>query len=171
MEVTALGTNEKLEQNKHEEPMSLLSRSLLTGFIGGILWGGLAAIAYYFNFVEVSPKSYVLRSWTQAGWTDTWLGNVIALLFVGVLSILIALLYYGIFKKIESMWMGVVFGIVLWAILLFILQPIFPNIKPALELNYETLITMLCLFVLYGTFIGYSISYDYHDMLRKKQQQ
>jgi len=166
-----LENNEKLEQSKQEEPMSILSRSLLTGFIGGILWGSLATLAYYFNFVEVSPKSYVIKSWTHAGWTDMWLGNVIAILLAGFLSILIALLYYGVFKTIQSMWMGVVFGIALWAILLFILQPIFPNIKPASELEYETIVTMLCLFVLYGTFIGYSISYDYHDMLRKKQQE
>lgn len=150
--------------------MSILSRSLLTGFIGGLLWSSLGALAYFFNFTEVSPKMYVLRSWTTAGWTDTWLGNVIAILLVGLLSILTALLYYGLFKKIESMWMGVAFGAILWAVVLFVLQPVFPNIKPATNLNQETIVTMLCLFVLYGTFIGYSISYDYHDMLRKEQQ-
>lgn len=171
MEVGTLQENQTIDQNKQEESMSILSRSLLTGFIGGLLWGSIGSLAYYFSFTEVSPKMYVLRSWITAGWTDTWLGNIIAILLLGFLSILIALLYYGLFKKIKSMWMGVIFGILLWAVLVFVLQPIFQNIKPVTDLTMETIVTMLCLFVLYGTFIGYSISYDYHDMMRKEQTQ
>jgi len=162
--------NKQLEQNKQEESMSLLSRSLLTGFIGGMLWSSLGVLAYLFNFSEIAPKTYVLRSWLTEGWTDTWLGNIISIFLIGVISVFIAFLYYGLFKKVNSMWMGVAFGIVLWAILLFVLQPIFPNVKPAADLKLDTIITTLCLFILYGTFVGYSISYDYHDMKLKEEQ-
>lgn len=55
------------------------------------------------------------------------------------------------------------YGIVLWVILFYILQPIFPNIPSLHELDKDTIITTLCLFIVYGTFIGYSISYDYHE--------
>ncbi|GAB3052125.1 YqhR family membrane protein [Virgibacillus ainsalahensis] len=155
--------SQQLEQNKKEHIGSLLSRSLLTGFIGGILWSVLGVIMYYFNFTEIGPKHYLLRSWNTAKWTDGWLGDIISILMVGLISIAAALIYYGIFKKVNSMWMGAAYGIILWLIIFFMLQPIFTNIPPLAELSFNTIISTICLFILYGTFIGYSISYDYND--------
>jgi hypothetical protein len=151
-------------QGKTEERLSLLSRALLTGFIGGILWSSIGSLMYYFNFSEVAPKSFLLKSWLDASWTDRWLGVIIAILLAGVISILPALIYYGLFKKINSMWMGVLYGVVLWVIIFYLMQPIFTNIPQLIDLSYNTIISTICLFILYGTFIGYSLSYDYHDM-------
>lgn len=170
MEVYRMKGNKQLEQNKQEDSMSFLSRSLLTGFIGGLLWSGLGVAAYYFNFSMVAPRTYVLRSWLTAEWTDTWLGNIISILIVGAISVLVAFLYYGLFKKVNSMWMGVAFGIILWAILFFVLHPIFPNVAPITNIDQNTVVTTLSLFILYGTFVGYSISYDYNDMVLKEEQ-
>lgn len=153
----------KLDQNKQEEFHSLFARSLLTGFIGGIIWSILGLFMYYFNFTEVGPTSFMLRSWLDAKWTTEWLGDVISIVMIGVLSIVVALIYYGLLKKVSSMWAGAVFGIVLWGVVFFLLQPIFPNIPPLGDLSKYTIIASLCLFTLYGTFIGYSISYDYED--------
>lgn len=61
------------------------------------------------------------------------------------------------------MWISVVYGIILWGIVFYLLQPIYTNIPKLVELNTNSIVTSLCLFILYGTFIGYSISYDYHD--------
>lgn len=170
MEVFVLEEDKKLEQNKQEQPMSLLSRSLITGFVGGLLAGFFGVIIYFFNFSEVSPKSYLIRSWVTADWTDGWLGNTLSILMVGVLSLLTAFIYYGLFKKINSLWMGVGFGIILWGIVFYIIQPIFPNIPDLMDLNRYTIVSTLCLFILYGTFIGYSISYDYADTIRKEEE-
>ncbi|MGJ9456943.1 YqhR family membrane protein [Oceanobacillus sp. CF4.6] len=147
-----------------EEQLSIFSRALLTGFIGGILWSSIGSLMYYFNFSEVSPKSFLLKSWLDASWTDGWLGVIITILLAGILSIMAALIYYGLFKKINSMWMGLLYGVILWVIIFYIMQPIFPNIPRLIDLTYNTIVSTLCLFILYGTFIGYSISYDYHDM-------
>jgi hypothetical protein len=70
------------------------------------------------------------------------------------------------------MWMGVIFGIVLWGIIFFVLEPLFPNIPAFGDLEINTLVSTACLFILYGTFIGYSISYDYHDTrIKEKKEQ
>ncbi|MFC3039040.1 YqhR family membrane protein [Virgibacillus xinjiangensis] len=159
---------EKLEQNKMEEPMGLLPRSLLTGFIGGIFWSFIGFIMYYFNFTELSSKHYLLRSWNRSGWTDTWLGEALSILLVGLLSIVVALVYYMLLKKVNSLWAGAAYGIILWVVINYIATPIFENIPPANELSLETIISSLCLYILYGTFIGYSISYDYHETQLKK---
>ncbi|MBY7143394.1 hypothetical protein KFZ56_10105 [Virgibacillus sp. NKC19-3] len=161
--------NQQSEKNRTgEDPQSILPRSLLTGFIGGLLWGVIGVIMYYFNFSEVSIKSYLLRSWTTATWTDTWLGDIVSILLVSVISILSAFIYYGLFKKINSMWFGIAYGIILWGIVFYVFQPIFPNVPPVTDLNANTIVSTICLYTLYGTFIGYSISYDYHDTKLKK---
>ncbi|WP_226035044.1 YqhR family membrane protein [Aquibacillus saliphilus] len=154
---------EKLEQNKHEKPIPILSKSLLTGFIGGVLWSFFGALASYFNFTTVSPASFVLRSWLQTDWSDGWLGELISIMVIGLLSVLTALLYYGLLKKVEGIWPSVSFGIALWFVVFYLLQPIFPNVEHMTHLSSDTILTTLCLFVLYGTFIGYSIAYEYQD--------
>lgn len=141
----------------------VLLRTLLTGFIGGLFWGSLSVILYYFNFIEVSPKAYFLRSWTKATWTSGWKGDIVTIIIASLLSIGIAALYFGILKKVQSIWMGVVFGIALWLVVLFGFHPLFPHVQSVIDLRTNTIISSLCIFILYGTFIGYSISFDYHD--------
>ncbi|RLL48103.1 hypothetical protein D8M04_02170 [Oceanobacillus piezotolerans] len=155
--------NKKLEQNKHIETLPLLPRSLLTGFIGGIFWSTIAILMYYFNFSEVSPRLFILRSWLKDEWTDGWLGDLVSIILVGLISIIVALIYYSTLKKVNSMWAGVLFGIVLWCLIFLLFQPIFNNIPSFSELQLNTIVSTLCLYILYGAFIGYSISYDYHD--------
>ncbi|ALX48059.1 YqhR family membrane protein [Lentibacillus amyloliquefaciens] len=157
----------QLEQNKREEPVSILSRSLLTGFIGGLIGGFFGVVLYYFNFSEVAPRSYVFRSWLTADWIDTWLGTVLSILVIGVISLGSALIYFMLFKKINTLWMGAVYGILLWVIVFYLLQPIFPNIPHVMDLKSDTIVSTICLYILYGTFIGYSISYDYNETLNK----
>ncbi|WP_430785322.1 YqhR family membrane protein [Virgibacillus flavescens] len=160
-----MAKRQKLEQNKQEKSYSLLARSLLTGFIGGLIWSTFGFFMFYFNFSSVSPASFILRSWLDAKWTHEWLGNIISIVVVGVISIVVALLYYMLLRKRHSMWVGTMFGIVLWGLVFYILQPIFPNIPDLRELGKNTIVSTFCLYVLYGTFIGYSISYDYNDTI------
>ncbi|TRM12684.1 hypothetical protein FH966_13775 [Lentibacillus cibarius] len=163
-----MGTEDKqLEQNKQEEPLTVLSRSLITGFVGGIVFGFLGIALYYFNFSEVTPKSYLLRSWIIADWTDSWLGNTLSIIITGLLSIAVTFIYYIFLKKIETFLMGGAYGLILWGIVFYLLQPIFPNVPPLVDLNAYTIVSTICLYILYGTFIGYSISYDYNEAVHK----
>jgi hypothetical protein len=42
-----------------------------------------------------------------------------------------------------------------------VLNPIFPDMKPFLDLSRNTVITSVCIYLVYGLFIGYSINYEY----------
>jgi hypothetical protein len=42
-----------------------------------------------------------------------------------------------------------------------VLNPIFSEMKPFLDLSRDTVITSICLYLVYGLFIGYSINYEY----------
>src|SRR5699024_2163 len=156
---------------KQERKKNLLSRSLMTGFIGGIIWSIVGTFMYYFNFAEVALKTILLRSCTNAKWVNGWLCDIVSILIIGVISILIAFIYYGLLINVVYMWIGVVYGLIFWGIIFYILQPVFPTLTPVVDFDNETIVTTLDLFILYGTFIGYSISFYYNDMRIKEKKE
>jgi hypothetical protein len=155
--------NPKLEQNKREKPVSQLGKVILTGFIGGIFWSFLAYLSSLLNFTEVSPN-LILQPIALGDWKNGTLGEIISIVLIGLLSIGVALAYYAILKRFKSMWIGFLYGIALWGLVFFILNPIFPNLQTVFELSRATIVTTVCLYILYGVFVGYSISFDYNEL-------
>lgn len=145
------------------------NKALYTGFIGGIVAGLFGIFLYYFNFIEIHPKSFVLTSWNDASWTDGKLGTFISDILIGLISIGVAFVYYLIFKSVKNMWMSIVYGIMLWGVVFYLLQPIFTNVPSLNELETSTIVSTICLYILYSVFIGYTISYDYM-IYRHKQK-
>lgn len=164
------GIQQQLEQNQQEEPMSHVSRVVMIGLFGGLFWSLLGYIAYIFNFTEMGP-ALILEPWIDAEWKNSPLGNFIGIAIISLASILIALLYNAMFSKFDKLWIGITFGLALWGLVFYLLNPIFPNLKPVTELDPNTIITTICLYILYGVFIGYSISYDAVEMKKLKEQQ
>ncbi|KHE69167.1 YqhR family membrane protein [Halobacillus sp. BBL2006] len=156
-------TDQPKQQNQQEPQQSVFTKALITGFTAGVLWSGLATIAYYFHFTEVSAASFFFRSFLQTAWTGTWLAEVLAILLVGILSLVSAIVYYMLLKTKNGIWPGLIFGLVLWLVIFVVLTPLFPAIPAFLELSSDTWVTTGCLFILYGVFIGYSISYEYRE--------
>lgn len=161
---------ENAEWNDTLKPINVFTKTLLAGATGGILWSILSVILYYFNFTEVAPKSFLLRPWFITAWADQWQGHLLSIILSGILSLIPAIIYYLLFRKFNTMWIGAAYGIGLWIVLFYMLQPLFPRTVPVTELSQETVVTTLCLFILYGVFIGYSISFDYHEMKIKQNQ-
>lgn len=157
-----------MEKNKQSAKLDwdsikyLLPRSLLTGFIGGMLWGFVGFVAYYFNFTKLSPTTYLIASWTDATWAKGWLGNTLAIVGVGCISVIAAFIYYCLFKRIYNLWAGIAYGLLLWLLISYVLHPIFPEINKITTYGKDTITTSACLILLYGLFVGYSISYDYY---------
>lgn len=155
--------NPKLEQNKNEKPLSHLSKVMIIGFFGGIFWSFIGYIAYYFNFTELGP-SLILQPWAIGDWKNETIGQWIGIIVIGIISIGAALLYNVFLKNTQKIWPGILFGVALWAIVFYILNPIFPNLESVREFSINTIITTICLYILYGVFVGYSISYDAEQM-------
>lgn len=158
------------EQHQNNQPMSFMTMVIFTGLIGGIFWSGLAYLAYVINLTEIHPK-VVMEPWTVGDWKDSWLGTVISILIIGVISIVSALIYYALLRKFPSIWVGILYGAVLFLLVFFVLNPIFPGISPFHELERNTIITSLCFYVLYGVFVGYSISYEEGEVNYKKKRE
>lgn len=50
----------------------------------------------------------------------------------------------------------------------FLFNPIFEDVKSITELKSDTIVTTLCLYILYGLFVGYSISFNYNELTSDK---
>jgi len=148
-----------------------LGRALIIGAVGGFLWSLFLAVSYFFNLTEVAPKTFLLKPWIQAGWSDRLVGHIVAIIIASILSLFPAVIYFGLFRKVNSIWMGVGYGILLWGITFFLMQPLLPYTRPMTDLSLETWVTTVCIFILYGLFTGYSISYDYHETKIRKIRQ
>ncbi|WP_101844262.1 YqhR family membrane protein [Halobacillus sp. Marseille-P3879] len=151
------------DQRKQEPPQSVLAKAITIGFVSGILWSTLGAISYYFSFSEVSAASFIFRSFWYTNWTSSLLAEILAVIIVSLFSMFVSLIYYVTLKRINGIWPGIVFGIALFAVIFFALNPIFSAVPAWNELTGDTYVTSVCLYILYGVFIGYSISYEYQE--------
>ena len=152
---------QKKEELK-EEPMSFITLVVLTGLIGGIALSSLGYLAYIFNFTSIPPR-VILEPWALGSWKKEWLGTVISILLIGALSIVAAIVYFAALRKINNMWMGIIYGLILFLLVFFVLNPLFPGIEPFRKMDLNTLVTSICLYIVYGLFVGYTISYEENE--------
>ncbi|KMK76981.1 YqhR family membrane protein [Alkalihalobacillus pseudalcaliphilus] len=155
----------RLEQNEKEQQMSFHTKVVLIGFFGGLIWSSVWYFSFFFNFIRVGP-ALMLLPWTLGDWKDTYIGQLVGIAVIMILSIGLAYLYKVTLQKVKSMWAGVGFGILLWVLVFYILNPLFPGLKTVQNLDSNTIVTSICLFALYGLFVGYSISYEYGEQKR-----
>ncbi|WP_059171105.1 YqhR family membrane protein [Bacillus sp. FJAT-27445] len=135
---------------------------LLTGLWGGLFWSFIGQVGYYFHFTKISPRA-VLGPWALGSWKNGWLGTLVAIVLIALISIGTAFIYSALLKKTGGILSGIGYGIVLFLLVFLLLNPMFPGISPFGRLDQNTMYTSICLFILYGVFIGYSISYDYKN--------
>ena len=163
--VVLMANDHKIEN--YPKSMSFLAMVFWTGLFGGVFWGTIGYIASFFNFSEVGPN-IILEPWSLGDWKNGWIGTVVSIMLMGVFSIFAAFVYYAVLRKFKGLWVGIGYGLVLFLLVFFILNPLFPGIKPFSDLSKDTIITSICLYIVYGTFIGYSINYVFE--LNKVQE-
>lgn len=162
----------KLEQSQREKPLSFFAMVMTIGFVGGLVWSTIAYFAYVFNFTEIRPN-VIIEPWTIGAWKEQWLGTVISIILMGLISIGAAILYYSTLRKFNNLYVGMLYGVLLFLLVFLVLNPIFPGIRPFTELPRMTIITSVCIYILYGVFVGYSISYEENEIRKiesKKSQ-
>lgn len=159
---------QRLEQNQHERPLSFVTMVVITGFVGGVLWSSIGLLCYFFNFSEVQPNM-ILEPWALGDWKQGWIGTVFSIILIGILSIAVALIYYATLRKVNGIWAGALLGIVLFFLVFYVLNPIFPGLKSFWKLSSDTLITTACLYILFGVFVGYSISFEEDERAASKE--
>ncbi|MGG1573676.1 YqhR family membrane protein [Fictibacillus sp. NRS-1165] len=153
----------KQDKNKRDEAMSFMARVVSVGFFGGLFWGIVGYFAYYLNLSKIGP-ALILAPWALGKWKSQWLGQLIGVIAISLISILVAICYRYLLSRVKSMVGGLTFGILLWVIVFYLLHPIFPGLEPISQLGRNTIATTLCLYILYGVFVGYSISFEFQEL-------
>lgn len=156
----------KTSDKKRIARLPLSANVAIIGLFGGLIWSLVGYFAFYFNFMRVGP-ALVLMPFAFGEWKDTYIGQLVGIGVISLLSIAIAFLYKIIFQKVFNMWAGIFFGFLLWIIVFHFLNPLLPGLKSVQNLDSNTVITSLCLYILYGAFIGYSISYQYKEKMKE----
>jgi hypothetical protein len=157
------------KEKKYPKPMSFPAMVFWTGLFGGIFWGLIGYVAYLFNFTVVRPN-VILEPWALGYWKNEWLGTLISIILLGVFSVAAAFIYYFALRRIKGVWIGMGYGLVLFLLIFFVLNPLFPSIEPLNQMNRDTIITSICLYMVYGLFIGYSINYEYQNTTGKEKE-
>lgn len=142
----------------------LFLRTIIIGIFGGVFWGIFFLIMYGLKIMEIAPTMLLKIVFQDEKWIEKWYAYLIFILMISILSIFIALIYFFVFKQWKSWIVGAFYGIGLWVFTYFILPIILKNVNPFIHLESESHISMFCLFILYGVFVGYSISFDYENL-------
>ncbi|MBB6448915.1 magnesium-transporting ATPase (P-type) [Geomicrobium halophilum] len=135
-------------------------KTLVTGIVGGLFWSLIWYLAYFFNFTTVGPALFWM-AWSVGDWKEQPVGQWTAIGILSLVSIIITFLYRYILARVRGMWMGIFFGAILWFLIFFVANPFIIGLEPLFDMEGTTIVTTLCLFILYGLFIGYSISYEH----------
>ncbi|WP_017472293.1 YqhR family membrane protein [Amphibacillus jilinensis] len=153
-----------LDNNKKTETIQVLRwRVCITGLFAGLLWGSVAAVASFFNFTKVTPYTLIFTPWTNEQWGSRWFSEMISILVISIISIFIAFVYYLFLRRLTGITPGILFGLAIWLVIFLVFSNWLPAIPRLAELDQHTLVTTLCIMIMYGVFIGYTISYDFMD--------
>src|SRR5690625_5683197 len=76
------------------------------------------------------------------------------IIIVGILSIVLSLIYYVILKKLNAWYIGALYGFVIWILLYNGIPFLLRGNFIVTHYSVHTHINALCLFVLYGSFVG-----------------
>jgi hypothetical protein len=149
-----------LENTKQKkQPQLFMKKVMQIGVFAGLFWGAVWYFFYIFSFSEVGPN-YFLMPFALGDWKKEIWGNLTGITVMGILSVGVAILYGAFFKKFQGIIPGVIYGLVWWALVFFAVGSLSPVIKSALGLSKETLVTTICIFIIYGVFIAYSVSFE-----------
>lgn len=135
------------------------------GFFGGLFTSMIAYAAHFLNFIPYGPGVVLqmIPIYTETPWMRGPGGHFVGILVISFLSIGFAYLYYALLRKLDTPWAGIGYGLALWMILFLGLNQMIPGVETVAELGANTNITLICIFVIYGLFVGYSISYEHKE--------
>lgn len=157
-------TQNDSEQNESENNKGKMNFNKITGigFFGGIFWSFIALVLSFFDFTQLGPTVLIERI-PLGKWADGYLGVLFSIFIFGIISIIIAFIYFFIGRKFTGVLPGVFYGLLVWAVMFFVLGKIAFDLRPLKEYSSDTIVTSICLFILYGTFIAYSISFAFQE--------
>lgn len=137
--------------------------ALQLGFFAGLIWGGIKVVLYYLEFTCILP-GFMVEPFFRHKFLQSTMGILLGWGFFVLFSLLAAYIYLFLFRKWQGPWPGLGYGLLWWLIWFVWIGPVVQSsIKPIYEQSWDTITTELCLFLLWGLFIGYTISFEFNE--------
>lgn len=144
-----------------------IKSALLIGAAGGAFWSLLGYVFYFMNFSKIGP-AIVVRPLFATEMADKPIAHFAGIVVFTALSIVFALLYVARFSKYYTPWIGVAGGALLFGLFYYAVNPLLRlTSQPLHQMGMNTFTTQLCLFILHGLFVGFSLSAEYSSKERK----
>ncbi|MCR8642433.1 YqhR family membrane protein [Paenibacillus sp. N1-5-1-14] len=161
-----LNHNSKANKTKQSDKHTNTNRwlyALYIGFFAGLIWGLVKIVEYYFKFTDIVP-GYMVDPFLPHKFLMQWKGFLVGLGSFIIFSIIASFVYMLIASKLIGPWPGLVFGALVWCLVYLMIAPMSKMIEHSIwKYGLTTIITEICLFLLWGLFIGYSISFEYNN--------
>lgn len=158
---------QKVDAQHQEQDVDPKLYVITTGWFGGLFAAGLTYLAFFLNFIPYGP-GVIWRHFPffkSIDWLGGPVGHVMGIGVISLSSLITAFLYYYLFRRFNSPWAGVLYGLAVWVFVFLGVNEWIPGTKAVAEMELNTTITFICIFIVYGLFIGYSISYEYNDKI------
>jgi len=135
--------------------------SLYIGFFAGLVWGAVKMLEHYLHFTSL-PPGFLVEPLYRHSFLLSFQGYIVGWVYFILFSIVAALLYAVILAKAVGPWPGLAYGAVWWAFLYLLIGPLTGMMNWITYLDWNTIITDACLFLVWGLFIGYSFAVEFN---------
>lgn len=149
------------DNSSREAKTNKIKTAIQFGAVAGIFWAAINYVLYFMNFTFISSSVFI-QPFIHSSSADKPMTQLMGIGVAALLSILFALAYTFTLSRFYSPWIGIGAGGALFGIFFYILSPLFHlTEKPIHKIGMNTFATELCLFILYGLFLGFSLSSEF----------
>jgi len=142
---------------------------LKIGLAAGVIWGLIRWLAVAMNLTKV-PEAFLIDPWVKRSVLTYGYWQIAGFAAFILMSVAAAYVYYGILRPFRGPVPGLIFGAAWWAVFYAALGPMIGAVPPLVRLGWNSFFTDLCLFVVWGLFIGYSIAFEFHQEARREPE-
>ncbi|WP_166239130.1 YqhR family membrane protein [Paenibacillus turpanensis] len=143
--------------------------ALQLGVYAGLIWGAIKMISYFLNFSQVLP-GYMAEPFFTHDFIAGWGGHFVGWLFFIVFSLVASFIYTYALSKLKGPWFGIAYGAA-WFFLIYLLVGPLTGMMPWIgNMSWDTYIVDLCIYLLWGIFIGYTASLEYTDERQREPE-
>lgn len=132
------------------------------GLFAGLIWGCVRWMFYNMKFTIELP-SFLMEPFFKHDFLVTYWGVLIGLAGFILFSVIASMLYMVMLGKLRGPWPGIFYGIVWWALMFLAVGPLLGMTGKVNAVGWNTIFSELCIFTLWGVFIGYSIAFEFTD--------
>lgn len=145
-----------------------IGQAFVVGLIASLISIVLGLFFHTFHFIPFHIFNWVNHYFVSMNGLAIFILYGVVIFLISLISIGIALTYALILRKKSHWKYGAMYGVLLWLIFYLALPYFLNNILTLTKYDANVSITMFCFFLLYGVFVGYSISFHDQSVARLK---